>query len=35
MHMKWNYVVPRTYLLNLISCVNIKDIPDFELGSYF
>lgn len=35
MHLKWNYVVPKGHLLNLISSLNLKEIPDFELGSYF
>ena len=35
MHLKWNYVVPKAHLHNLITCLNIKEIPDFELGSYF
>ncbi|CAD8155973.1 unnamed protein product [Paramecium octaurelia] len=35
MHLKWNYIVSKEHLLNLISSLNIKEIPDFELGSYF
>ncbi|CAD8091647.1 unnamed protein product [Paramecium primaurelia] len=35
MHLKWSYVVPKAHLLYLISSLNIKEVPDFELGSYF
>ncbi|CAD8096700.1 unnamed protein product [Paramecium sonneborni] len=35
MHIKWNYDVPKDHLLNLIPLINIKEIPDFELGNYF
>ncbi|CAD8116239.1 unnamed protein product [Paramecium primaurelia] len=35
MHLKWSYTVSKEHLLKLISSLNIKEIPDFELGSYF
>ncbi|CAD8171860.1 unnamed protein product [Paramecium octaurelia] len=35
MHFKWSNDVPKNHLHNLISSINVKEIPDFELGSYF